>query len=135
MSAIQNIKRAAERLLLTITPAIPTAFEGVDFDPPPGMYQRCQFRIDDPTDPTFPAGYHRENIEFQVFISGLKGEGTADVLTRADLIRQTFYKSLTMTEGSTRIYILRTPKIGSAIPIQDRLIVPVLISLSAEVYS
>ena len=132
---ILNTKKAAERLLLSITPVIPTGFEGVNFDPPvDSIYQRCQFRIDSPTDPTFPAGYHRENIEMQVFIAGVKGEGTADVLARAELIRQVFYKSRSFVEGATRIHILRTPQIGSVFPTQDRVVVPVLIPLTAEVY-
>lgn len=133
---ILNTKRAAERLLASISPAVSTGFEGVDFDPPVDqMYQRCQFRIDSPTDPTFPAGYHRENIEMQVFIAGLKGQGTADILARAELIRQTFYKGRTLIEGTTRIHILQTAQIGSVFPTQDRMIVPVLIPLTAEVYS
>lgn len=132
---ILNIKRAAESLLDGITPSVLTGYEGVDFDPPVDqMYQRCQFRIDTPTDPTFPAGYHRENVEMQVFIAGVKGQGTADILARAELIRQTFYKGLTLTQGPTRIYILQTPQIGSVFPTQDRVIVPVLIPLTAEVY-
>lgn len=86
---ILNTKRAAERLLASISPAVSTGFEGVDFDPPVDqMYQRYKFRIDTPTDPVFPAGYHRENVEMQVFIAGIKGEGTADILARAELIRK-----------------------------------------------
>jgi len=132
---ILNIKKAAEKLLLSITPAVATGFEGVDFDPPvDAMYQRCQFRIDPPTDPVFPAGFHRENVQFQVFIAGLKGVGTADVLLRAELIRKTFYKGLTLTEGGTKIHILETAQIGSVFPTQDRVLVPVLIQLTAEVY-
>lgn len=132
---ILDTKKAAERLLLSISPAVPTAFEGVDFDPPvDAMYQRCQFRIDSPTDPTFPTGYHRENIELQVFIAGIKGEGTADILTQAGNIRNTFYKGLTLIEDQTRIHILKTPQIGSVFPTQDRLVVAVLIPLTTEVY-
>ena len=132
---ILNTKKAAERLLLSITPAVATGFEGVDFNPPvDAMYQRCQFRIDSPTDPVFPAGYHRENTEMQVFIAGIKGNGTADILARAELIRSVFKKGLTLTEGATKIHILRTAQIGSVFITQDRVVVPVLIPLISEVY-
>ena len=133
---ILNTKRAAERLLLSITPSIPTSLEGVDFTPPSGqMYQRCQFRIDPPTDPVFTAGFHRENIQMQVFIAGLKGEGTGDILARAELTRKTFFKGRTLTEDTTKIHILETAQIGSILPLGDRLVVPVLIQLTAEVYN
>lgn len=133
---ILNTKRAAERLLLSITPSIPTSLEGVDFTPPSGqMYQRCQFRIDPPTDPVFTAGFHRENIQMQVFIAGLKGEGTGDILTRAELTRKTFFKGRTLIEDTTKIHILETAQIGSILPLGDRLVVPVLIQLTAEVYN
>lgn len=133
---ILNTKRAAERLLLSITPSIPTSLEGVDFTPPSGqMYQRCQFRIDPPTDPVFTAGFHRENIQMQVFIAGLKGEGTGDILARAELTRKTFFKGRTLIEDTTKIHILETAQIGSILPLGDRLVVPVLIQLTAEVYS
>lgn len=133
---ILNTKRAAEKLLLSITPSIPTSLEGVDFTPPNGqMYQRCQFRIDPPTDPVFTAGFHRENIQMQVFISGVKGEGTGDILARAELTRQTFFKGRTLVEGTTKIHILETAQIGSILPLSDRLVVPVLIQLTAEVYN
>jgi hypothetical protein len=132
---ILNTKKATERLLLSITPSVPTGFEGVDFDPPVNaLYQRCQFRIDPPTDPVFPAGYHRENMQMQVFIAGIKGQGTGEVIARAELLRQTFYKGLTLIEGTTRIHILETAQIGSVFTAQDRVVLPVLISLIAEVY-
>ena len=132
---ILNTKKAAERLLLRITPAISTAFEGVDFEPPgDAMYQRCQFRIDTPTDPVFPGGFHRENMEFQVFVADVKGLGTGAVLARAELIRKTFYKGLTLIEGPTKIHILETAQIGSVFTTQDRVVVPILIPLTVEVY-
>ena len=135
MSAIIDTKRAAERLLLSITPSIPTAFEGVDFDPPSTIYQRCQFMIEFPDDPVFTAGYHRENIQMQVFVTDTKGHGTTVAQARAELIRDTFHKGLTLTEGSTRIYILRTAQMQSAFVVQDRIVVPVLVPLVAEVYT
>ena len=134
MSAIIDTKRAAERLLLSLTPSIPTALESVDFEPPVNaMYQRVQFMLNPPDDPVFTAGYHRENIQMQVFVADTKGHGTVQVNTRAELIRSAFYKGRTFIEGSTRIHILRTPQMQSAFAVQDRIVVPVLINLVAEV--
>lgn len=135
MSAILNAKRAAERLLTNLSPALPTAYEGVAFTAPDGLYQRCQFMIASPDDPVFPAGYHRERIQFQVFVVGKVGVGTAEVITRAELIRSSFYKGKTMIESGTRIHILETPQISGTMVTNERIVCPVLIDLIAEVYS
>jgi Bacteriophage related domain of unknown function len=136
MSEILNIKKALERRLMSITPAIATGFEGVEFDPPvDAMYQRVQFMIMPPVDPTFGVGYHREQLQLQVFLADIKGQGTSNVLERAELLRNTFAKGLALVEGTTRIFVLRTPQIGSVNTVQDRIIVPVLIPVIAEVYS
>jgi hypothetical protein len=135
MGAILDVRRACENRLASITPVVPTFYEGQAAESPNGLYQRCQFNILPPEDPVFPAGYHRERIEFQVFILCKKGEGTGEAYERAELIRNTFYKSLTLLEGTTQIHILRTPSIGTAIPTTDRLVIPVIIGMIAEVYA
>lgn len=135
MSPITDAKRFAERLLTQVSPDLPTSYEGVAFTSPGGMHQRTQFIINPPEDPTFPAGYHRENVQFQVFVVGVLGEGTAAVIERAELIRKKFYKGYTWTEqGRTPIHILTTPQISGILPINDRAICPVLIDLVVEVY-
>ena len=136
MSEILNIKKALERRLNAITPSVPTGFENVEFDPPVGvMYQRCQFIIKKPQDPTLTVGFSRERLQLQVFITDMKGIGTNSVLARAELIRNTFAKGLSLVEAGTRIYVLETPHIGSVFPVQDRIIVPVMIDVIGEVYS
>ena len=80
--AVAEITQAAEQRLLAITPSIPTAFEGVHFEPPAGIYQRCQFVVSPPEDPVLGLGYYRERIEFQVFISAPAGFGAGEALER-----------------------------------------------------
>ena len=133
MAEILNIKKALERRLEQITPYIPTGYEAVEFNPPSTMYQRCQFVLKPVVDPVFNAGYHREELEFQVFICDIKGKGTGAALARAELLRTTFAKSLSLIEAGIRIYVLQTPQIGSAFIATDRVIVPVIISVVAEV--
>jgi len=57
------------------------------------------------------------------------------VAARAELIRTNFAKGTSLIEELTRIYILRTPQIDSASVVNDRVVVPVLIPIIAEVYS
>lgn len=134
MAEILDTKRVAERLLSNVSPVLPTAFEGVSFNPPSTMYQSCFLKINPPTDPTWPAGYHRENAVFTVFVLDIKGQGTATALARAELIRDTFYKGRTFIEGTTRIHILETAQITGSAVLNDRIVVPILIPLTVEVY-
>lgn len=133
--AIIEVKRAAERHLNILTPAIPTAWEGVSFNPPEELYQRVQFSVQRPTDPVLGKGFYRENITMQIFIVGATNKGTAEVINRAELIRNHFSKGLTLLEGGIRIHVLRTPQVAGNSAASDRVICPVLIELVAEVYS
>lgn len=115
-------------------PDLPTAYEGVNFDPPSSIYQSCQFIIEKPTDPVFGLGYYRERINFQIFISDISGKGTTTALERAELIREKFKKGTTLFEEDVKILILETPQIMGTLISQDRVIVPVQIKVIAEVY-
>ena len=126
---------AIRRRLAALTPALSTAFEGVPFVPPTGMYQRLQFVINPPTDPVFGAGYHRENIQVQIFVADKLDVGTAGAIARAQELRDWFYKGLTLTESGVRMHVLRTPQIAGATVAGDRVIVPVLIPLTVEIYA
>jgi len=133
--AIIEVKRAAERHLKNLTPVVSTAWEGVSFTPPSDLYQRVQFMIQRPTDPVLGRGFHRENITMQVFVVGATNKGTAEVINRAELIREHFSKGFTALEGNVRIHVLSTPQIAGNSVVSDRVICPVLIELVAEVYS
>lgn len=135
MAEIVNIKRACEKHLAALVPSVVTAYEGVNFDAPSNaMYQRCQFTISPPDDPVFGTGYHRERVQFQVFVVDPLGKGTTDALQRAELIRLHFAKGTTLVEGATPLHVLTTPQIAGNSVSQGKVIVPVLIDLVAEVY-
>lgn len=134
MAEIVNIKRACEKHLMALAPSLPTGFEGVDFTTPNTMYQRCQFVVNPPDDPVFGTGYHRERVEFQVFVVDVAGKGTTAAIQRAELIRNHFAKGTTLTESGTPVHILSTPQIAGTKVSNGRVIVPVLISAVAEVY-
>lgn len=133
--AIIEVKRAAERHLSTLTPNIATGYEGVIFTPPVGLYQRVQFNIQTPDDPVLGTGFYRERITMQVFIAGALNKGTAEVIARAELVRNHFNKGLTLLENNIRIHVLRTPQIAGTSVASDRIVCPVIIELVAEVYS
>lgn len=136
MAEILNIKKALERKLSQVPGVVATAYEGVEFTPPvSAMYQRTQLVFNTPRDPSFPIGYHREVVQFQVFVCDVKGKGTATALAYAETIRTAFHKGWSTTEGNTLIRSLQTPQIGSVFITNDRVVVPVLIDLTCEVNS
>jgi hypothetical protein len=132
--AIKEAKKAIRKRLLALSPTYPTAYEGISFITPNSMYQRLQFLISSPTDPVFGRGYYRENIEVQIFIADLQDNGTTPAEVRAEEVRDWFHKGLTLTEDGIRMHVLRTPQVSSATVVADRIIVPVLIPLTVEIY-
>lgn len=133
--SIEKIKRAVERHYSQMPSQWSTAYEGVNFNPPDGNYIATQFRIDEPSDPTFGLGYHRENLQFQVFVMTPRGNGTGDATRQGELIRNRFAKGTYLNEAGVRIYVLKTPFVGSATIVQGRVMVPVLVDLIGEVES
>lgn len=133
--AIKEVKKAIRTRLNALTPKLPTAYEGIDFVAPEGMYQRLQFVVNPPTDPTFGTYFYRENVEVQIFVADKLGVGTTAAEERAELLRSWFDKGLTLTEGNVRMHVLRTPQVSAAVVAADRIIVPVLIQVTAEIYN
>ena len=134
MGAILDTKRAVERRIKNAFPTTKIAFEGASFTAPNNeMYLAVNFRVNSPTDPTFNRWYYRENITCNIFICDVPNKGTANAIAKAEEVRTLLDKGTFLLEGTTRIHVLETPQIaGSSIAI-DRVIVPVLVSLTAEV--
>jgi hypothetical protein len=131
--AIIETKRALERHLMALVPTLPTAFEGVSFEPPSTMYQHCQLRIDTPDDSTNTSNYYRERTEFQVFIVGESNRGSGDIIQRAEKVRAHFPRASTLTEDGFLIHFLRTPTIGSAMVVGTRMVIPIMIEVLTEI--
>lgn len=131
--AILETEIAVERYLNLLDPVLPTAYEGVNFTPPTTMYQVIQYSINPPDDPVLGTGYYRERIQLQMFIVGEINQGTGDVISRAELVRNHFKKGTFLSEDGVDIHILRTPQISGTIKTEDRIVVPILIDLVSEV--
>lgn len=133
MSAILDTKRAFERKLVQAFPTTPISFENDNFKPGDALYLRVGFRVNRPTDNSIGSDCYLENITATVFVSDKLNIGTANAITKAETVRSTFYKRLTMQENDTRIHVLQQPQVGTATKASDRLVVPVLITLTVEV--
>lgn len=129
-----NIRRAFEKSLTTLSPEIDSAYENKKYEPIMGKpYQRLQLAPNPVQNPTLGDSYYREVGEFQVFLCYPSHSGTLDVLTKAHLIRDTYFRGFTLVEGDTEIIVSKTPRIDGAIITSDRYIVPVIIEYFASV--
>lgn len=134
MSAILDCKRTIERRLKQAFPAIPIAYENTKFQPTGSiLYIRTNFRVNAPTDDSIGNDCYRENVTFTCFVNDSLNIGTSNAIDIAEQIRSTFYKRLTLQEGTTLVHVLRQPQIAGASTTNDRVIVPVIITLTVEV--
>lgn len=134
--AIVSIKKALERHLATITPAIATAYENVAFTPKAGTpYQRVVVITDKTVNPVLGSDYYREEGTLQVFLAYPTNAGSNVALARAELIQNKFKRGTTLVEGNVQINFFETATIQGSLMTNDRLIVPVMIPYTAEVLS
>ena len=131
---ILNIKKAFEKRLATLSPAIATAYEGISFTPTTAPYQRTMLVPSQPLNPTMGTEHYREVGSFQVFLNYPANKGSGEAIARASQIRTLFKRGTTLIEDSTEVKILTTPKISGNSIVQDRIVVPVIISYIADVF-
>jgi len=136
--SVEIVKKAGRLHLATLSPALPTAYEAIPFDPdayPDSLYQFVQFVPLRPDDPVIGDKYYRERMQMQIFISGPNGQGTAAVGQRAELVRSHFQKGTFVLQDGVKVYVLRTPSINAIGTIQNRVVTSVMIDLVGEVFS
>jgi hypothetical protein len=119
---------AIQSALAALTPAISNSWENVNFVPIAGTpYQGLDIFLSDPDNLGYGSGPYRDEGFFQVSLNYPKYAGTATVQARADLIRSTFYRGRTLTSGSQKVVINRTPTISKGRVNGDFWLVPVTV--------
>lgn len=123
------IRAALETALNGMSPAVITSWENVAFTPPASTvpYQRVTLLFAEPADPVMGNALHVEQGILQVSLCYPLQQGDAAVRARVGLIRDTFYRTLTLTSGGTSVIISRTPEAGNGSAEADRWVVPVRI--------
>lgn len=129
-----NIRRALEKALEALTPALSTAFENTQFTPVVGSpYQRVNLLRAIPAD--LERG--RKLVElsgiFQVTLFYPIGAGTKDIEERAELLKTSFKPPMSIVESGTVVNIFKTAKIAPGYVDDDRFVVPVSIPWIAQV--
>lgn len=88
-----------------------------------------------PDEPTQGAGYYREHGVFQVTLVYPAGRGIGAILSRAEVIRNSFKKGFTFVYGGITTTIFETPEFGLIASDQHDITLPVKIGYWADVYN
>jgi hypothetical protein len=121
------IRTALESALAAMSPNLATAWENVPYTPVAGTpYQRVYLLLADPAQPEI-GRMTQERGFLQVSLAYPLGEGPAAAQTRAELIRDTFYRGRSFTASGVTVTIEKTPEISPAMVEPDRYVLPVRI--------
>ena len=133
MSAVA-IMSALATALATVSPSLATAWENTPYTPVVGTaYQRVFLLMGEPVPLEQSGRVNREQGVMQVSLCYPLSTGSGAALTRAELIRATFYRGRTFTSGSTTLTIDRMPEISPALIENDRYVIPVRIRFYSHV--
>lgn len=126
---------ALDKRLATAFPSVTIVYEGQKVNPPTNsIYFRTQHVLLEPVDPVLGSRYRREPINYQVFVVSPTNLGVGEALTKAEEIQELYKRGTIISVDNLRIQIFNTPQIASATPISDKLVVPVIIPVTVEVY-
>jgi hypothetical protein len=135
MSAL-NIRRAFEKRLALMSPALPTAYENVNYTPVTGAaYQRASLLPAQPENVTLGDAYYREVGLFQVSLYYPVNVGSATAETRAESVISHFKRGTAMIEGGQTVLVTRTPTRTPAQVIDGWYVIFVSIFYRTEVFS
>jgi hypothetical protein len=128
------IREALEAALVTITPALATAWENRDFVKPAEgtAYQEAYVLFAAPDNPEM-GGLYTERGFLQVNLQYPKGAGPAPSDARAALIRAKFLRGAAFVSSGITVTITKTPEVAPARIENDRYLVPVRIRFHAHI--
>lgn len=131
--SIISVRIALETALSGMSPALSTAFENTKFTPVAGTpYQLVHLLLASPDNSEF-GSRHREQGYMQVKLMYPLQAGTAEVAARAELIRSTFKRGNTFSNGGVTVVIDKTPEIVPGTVEGDRYAVAVKVRFFANI--
>ena len=132
MSSVK-VKAALETALNAMSPALLTAWENAQFQPVAGTpYQQVNVLFAPPENVEYGRRY-REVGYMRVMLMYPLGNGLADAMARAELIRASFYRGASFVKDTVTVIIERTPEISTGSVDGDRWAIPVKIRFFANV--
>ena len=120
MSAVK-IRAALQTALNAMTPSLATAWENVAFAPPVATtpYQKAFVLFAEPDNSEYGATYREQGI-FQVSLMYPLQAGAGAAAARAELLRATFRRGASFSNGGETVIVTRTPEISNGLVDGDR---------------
>lgn len=107
-----KVRAALETAVQGMSPALATAWDNTPYTPVPGTpYQRVSIITADPENPQYGSGFQELGI-MQITLFYPSMQGSQAVNTRIDLIRSTFKRGSTFSNGGVNTIVQRTPSIS-----------------------
>ncbi|MDB5456219.1 MAG: hypothetical protein JWP92_1804 [Caulobacter sp.] len=120
-----KIRAALEAALSGLTPALDTVWENTAYTPSAGVaYQSAGLLLAEPENPELGQTVIQRG-SLQVTLMYPQDGGPLPAATRAELIRATFRRGLSLTADGVVTMIERTPEIAAGSAVGDRYAVPV----------
>jgi hypothetical protein len=134
--SLPQIRRALEKHLSALTPAVPTAWDNVGFAPPAdgSVYQEAKLVPNVPITPMDTITYIEQGF-LQVALFYPQGKGPRDAENRVDALRAHFRRGTTLTEGGIDTIITGVPVVAAGVPAEGQWRIPVTIYWQAQVSS
>ncbi len=134
--SISSIRIALETHLSNMANPISYAWENVPFTPVAGVPYASVFLLPaTPANPTLGDAYYREQGIFQVTLRFPLQAGPKTAADKAEAIRTAFKRGTTLTSGTVKVIIDRTPEIGEGRVDGDRWSVPVKIRWFSSIFA
>ena len=131
---IALIRRAIEKQLASITPALSTAFENVAFTPVAGTpYQRVNLLPNMPDDAQIGSRVYFERGIFQITLCFPVNTGPAACEARAQLVKDAFKRGTSMIEGAVTVIVINAPSVTTAMIDGDRFCIPISLRYQAQI--
>ncbi len=128
------IRRAFEKRLAAIVPALATAYENRTYVPVSGTpYQRANLLPATPDNSTQGPTTYFEIGVFQITLCYPSGNGSTDIEARVQLVRNQFKRGTSMTEGSVMTLVTHTPRVAPGYADGDRWCIPVSVTYQAQI--
>lgn len=129
------VRQAFEMDLKAMTPTLPIEFENQPFTKPAGPYCRAHLLPAAPDNATLGDGMYWEQGLFQVLLCYPLDAGTADVMGRAQMIKERFFRGRGLPRGSLTVVISATPTVAPGFIDGDRYCVAVRIAYHAQIFT
>ena len=134
--SIVKCRQALEIAVFSMTPTLATAYDNQPYTPLTNIpYQRVTLVPSMPDNATLGDNHYQERGLLFIELHYPINNGSVTAATRAELIRTTFKRGASFTNGGVTVIIEKTPEIGQGMVLDAFWVLPVRLRYYAEVFA